>query len=242
MRKPMIALPADTYTEATSIINLRNAAFAPDPAIKAITKSGGLPIVLPTVAAENAASYVDLFDGLLLLGGFDVDPTFYGQEPHFELGETFRKRDLFEIALLKATIEAGKPIMGICRGLQLINSGLGGTLYQDLSEDPTARLKHHQLAPGNLPTHHVNVHEGSQLQKLVGNRIYINSRHHQSIHEVAPGLKVVARADDGVIEAVESIDSNQILAVQWHPENMFKHTPESQVIFKDLIDRASQQI
>lgn len=132
--------------------------------------------------------------------------------------------------------------MGICRGLQLINAGLGGTLYQDLSEDPTARLKHHQLAPGNLPTHHVNVHEGSQLQKLVGNRIYINSRHHQSIHEVAPGLKVVARADDGVIEAVESIDSNQILAVQWHPENMFKHTPESQVIFKDLIDRASQQI
>lgn len=242
MRKPMIALPVDTYTEATSIINLRNAAFAPDPAIKAITKSGGLPIVLPTVAAENAASYVDLFDGLLLLGGFDVDPTFYGQEPHFELGETFRKRDLFEIALLKATIEAGKPIMGICRGLQLINAGLGGTLYQDLSEDPTARLKHHQLAPGNLPTHHVNVHEGSQLQKLVGNRIYINSRHHQSIHEVAPGLKVVARADDGVIEAVESIDSNQILAVQWHPENMFKHTPESQVIFKDLIDRASQQI
>lgn len=83
----MIALPADTYTEATSIINLRNAAFAPDPAIKAITKSGGLPIVLPTVAAENAASYVDLFDGLLLLGGFDVDPTFYGQEPHFELGK-----------------------------------------------------------------------------------------------------------------------------------------------------------
>lgn len=147
----MIALPADTYTEATSIINLRNAAFAPDPAIKAITKSGGLPIVLPTVAAENAASYVDLFDGLLLLGGFDVDPTFYGQEPHFELGETFRKRDLFEIALLKATIEAGKPIMGICRGLQLINAGLGGTLYQDLSEDPTARLKHHQLAPGKPP-------------------------------------------------------------------------------------------
>ena len=151
MRKPMIALPADTYTEATSIINLRNAAFAPDPAIKAITKSGGLPIVLPTVAAENAASYVDLFDGLLLLGGFDVDPTFYGQEPHFELGETFRKRDLFEIALLKATIEAGKPIMGICRGLQLINAGLGGTLYQDLSEDPTVRLKHHQLAQETSP-------------------------------------------------------------------------------------------
>ncbi|WP_296112982.1 gamma-glutamyl-gamma-aminobutyrate hydrolase family protein [uncultured Limosilactobacillus sp.] len=240
MRKPIIAMPADTFTEATNIINLRNAAFAPDPAIQAITKSGGTPLILPTVAAESAPDYVHLFDGLLLLGGFDVDPTFFGEEPHYELGETFRKRDLFEIALLKATIEAGKPVMGICRGLQLINAGLGGTLYQDLSEDPSAKLKHHQLAPGNLPTHHVNTEPGSKLNELLGDRVYVNSRHHQAVKRIAPGLRITATADDGVAEAIESENSDQVVAVQWHPENMFKHNEEAQMLFKDLITRSQK--
>lgn len=238
--KPRIALPADTFTEATNIINERNAEFAPDPAIQAITKSGGIPIILPSIDPADAESYIDLFDGVLMLGGFDVDPTFYNEEPHYELGETYRKRDLFEIALLKASIKAGKAVMGICRGMQVINVALGGTLYQDLSEDPEAKLKHTQLAPGNLPTHHVNVDQSSLLQNLTGERCYVNSRHHQAIHQVASGLQVVARADDGVVEAVESKSSNQILAVQWHPENMFKHNAEAQAIFGTFIQRSAE--
>lgn len=240
MKKPIIAMPADTFTQATDIINLRNAAFSPDPAIQAITKSGGTPLILPTVAAESAADYVDLFDGLLLLGGFDVDPTFYGEEPHYELGETFRKRDLFEMALLKATVAAGKPVMGICRGLQLINAGLGGSLYQDLSEDPNAKLKHSQLAPGNLPTHHANVASDSRLAEIIGKRVYVNSRHHQAVKQVAPSLRISAWADDEVVEAIESVDSDQILAVQWHPENMYKHNEEAQLLFKNLIERSGR--
>lgn len=236
--KPRIAMPADTFTEATNIINERNAEFAPDPAIQAVTKSGGIPIILPSIDPEDAPSYVDLFDGLLMLGGFDIDPTFFNEEPHYNLGETYRKRDLFEIALLKAAIKAGKPVMGICRGMQVINVALGGTLYQDLSEDPQAKLKHNQQAPGNLPTHHVNIQSDSMLSSLIGERSYVNSRHHQALHQLAPALKTVAKSDDGVIEAVESKMNTQILGVQWHPENMFKHNKESQALFTNFIERS----
>lgn len=237
--KPRIAMPADTFTEATNIINERNAEFAPDPAIQAVTKSGGIPIILPSIDPEDAPSYVDLFDGLLMLGGFDIDPTFFNEEPHYNLGETYRKRDLFEIALLKAAIKAGKPVMGICRGMQVINVALGGTLYQDLSEDPQAKLKHNQQAPGNLPTHHVNIQSGSMLSSLIGERSYVNSRHHQALHQLAPSLQTVAKSDDGVIEAVESKLNAQILGVQWHPENMFKHNQESQALFTNFIERSN---
>ncbi|KRM12175.1 gamma-glutamyl-gamma-aminobutyrate hydrolase family protein [Paucilactobacillus suebicus] len=240
--KPRIALPADTFTEATNIINQRNAEFAPYQAIQAITKSGGIPIILPTIDPADAPAYIDLFDGVLMLGGFDVDPTFYNEEPHYDLGETYRKRDLFEIALLKAAIKSDKAVMGICRGIQVINVALGGTLYQDMSENPKAKLKHSQLAPGNLPTHHVNVESDSLLSTLIGKRSYVNSRHHQSIHELAPSLHTVATADDGVIEAVESKQNSQILGVQWHPENMYKHNKESQALFANFIKRSNEAV
>lgn len=238
--RPRIAIPADTLTEATNVINERNAPFAPRPAIEAIVKSGGVPVILPSVDPKFVEDYIDLFDGIIFAGGFDVDPTFFGEEPHQKLGATYRKRDLFEIALLKESIKANKAIMGICRGMQIINVGLGGTLYQDLSENPDSFIKHSQNAPGNLPSHHVNVAKDSTLFNLVGERPYVNSRHHQALKDIAPSLKVVATADDHVPEAVESIDGNQILAIQWHPENMFKHYEYSKNIFSDLIARSRE--
>jgi putative glutamine amidotransferase len=240
--RPRIALPADTLDEATNIINERNAAFAPRPAVEAIVKTGGLPIILPSIDPEDVADYLSLFDGVAFLGGADVDPTFFGEEPHVRLGKTYRKRDLFEIELLKQAVAANKAILGICRGLQLINIGLGGTLYQDLSEDPTAQLKHSQAAMGNQPSHHVTVVPGSTLATLTGDRPYVNSRHHQAIKAVAPSLRVTATADDQVIEALESKDTDQILGVQWHPENMYKHHAESRQIFQNFVDRAAARM
>ncbi|WP_125582744.1 gamma-glutamyl-gamma-aminobutyrate hydrolase family protein [Levilactobacillus cerevisiae] len=240
--RPRIALPADTLDEATNIINERNAAFAPRPAVEAIVKTGGLPIILPSIDPEDVADYLPLFDGVVFLGGADVDPTFFGEEPHVRLGKTYRKRDLFEIELLKQAVAANKAILGICRGLQLINVGLDGTLYQDLSEDPTARLKHSQAAMGNQPSHHVTVVSGSTLATLTGERPYVNSRHHQAVKDVAPNLRVAATADDQVIEALESRDSDQILGVQWHPENMYKHHVESRQIFKNFVDRSAARM
>lgn len=240
--RPRIALPADTLDEATNIINERNAAFAPRPAVEAIVKTGGLPIILPSIDPEDVAEYLPLFDGVLFLGGADVDPTFFGEEPHVRLGKTYRKRDLFEIELLKQAIAANKAVLGICRGLQLINVGLGGTLYQDLSEDPQAQIKHSQEAMGNQPSHHVSVVPGSTLDTLTGDRAYVNSRHHQAIKAVAPSLRVTATADDQVIEALESKASDQILGVQWHPENMYKHHAESRQIFQNFVTRAANRM
>ncbi|MBM6753794.1 gamma-glutamyl-gamma-aminobutyrate hydrolase family protein [Lactobacillus alvi] len=238
---PKIAVPADTLTEATNIINERMAPFAPKPIIEAIVKSGGVPVILPSVNPKFVPDYLDLFDGVIFAGGADVDPTFYDEEPHQKLGVTYRKRDLFEIELLKEALKAGKAVFGICRGLQVINVALGGTLYQDLSENPATVLKHSQDAPGNFPSHHITVSRGTRLHNLMGDRPYVNSRHHQIIKEVAPSLRAVARADDDVVEALESTTNDQILAVQWHPENMFKHYPESQHLFTDLIQRAQSQ-
>lgn len=110
--RPRIAIPADTLTEATNIINERNAAYAPRPLIEAIVKSGGLPVIFPSVDPELIPNYLDLFDGIIFAGGSDVDPTFYGEEPHQELGSTYFKRDLFEVALVKAALEANKALMG----------------------------------------------------------------------------------------------------------------------------------
>lgn len=239
--RPRIALPADTLDEATNIINERNAAFAPRPAVEAIVKAGGLPIILPSVDPSDVADYLPLFDGVAFLGGADVDPTFFNEEPHVRLGKTYRKRDLFEVELLKQSVASNKAILGICRGLQLINVGLGGTLYQDLSEDPDAQIKHSQAAMGNQPSHHVTVTPGSMLSTLVGPRPYVNSRHHQAVKDVAPNLRVTATADDHVVEALESPDSDQILAVQWHPENMYKHHAESRQIFENFVQRAAKR-
>ena len=238
--RPRIAIPADTLTEATNIINERNAAYAPRPLIEAIVKSGGLPVIFPSVDPELIPNYLDLFDGIIFAGGSDVDPTFYGEEPHQELGSTYFKRDLFEVALVKAALEANKALMGICRGMQVINVALGGTVFQDLSEDPRQTLKHSQNATGNFPSHHVNVKQDSRIFNLVGSRPYVNSRHHQALNQIGNDLRVTARADDQIPEAIESIDNDRVLAVQWHPENMFKHYDYSQALFADLIQRAQE--
>lgn len=238
--RPRIALPADTLAEATNVINERNAAFAPRPAIEAIVKSGGVPVIFPSVNPEDVRDYMTLFDGVCFLGGADVDPTFYGEEPFQKLGMTYLKRDLFEIELLKQSVTADKAIFGICRGMQLINVGLGGTLYQDLSQDLHATLKHSQEAPGNMPSHHITVDPNSRLNDIIGPRPYVNSRHHQAVKDVAPYLKVTARADDQVIESVESIDNDQILAVQWHPENIYKHYEDSKKLFRDFVARSKR--
>ncbi|MFC6275099.1 gamma-glutamyl-gamma-aminobutyrate hydrolase family protein [Levilactobacillus tangyuanensis] len=236
-----IALPADTLGEATNIINERNAAFAPRPVVEAIVAAGGIPVILPTVDPDLVPDYLSLFDGVAFLGGADVDPTFYQEEPHVLLGKTDRKRDLFEMALLHAAIDNNKAVLGICRGLQLINVTLGGTLYQDLTEDPNAKIKHSQAAFGNQVTHHATVTPGSHLAEITGKRLLVNSRHHQAAKTIAPDLTVTARADDQVVEAVESTASDQVLAVQWHPENLFKHDQTAMGIFTNLIKRAADR-
>jgi putative glutamine amidotransferase len=242
--QPVIAITGDQVPGVSSIINMNNADMAPNEIKNAVQAAGGLPIILPypetpADAASIAQHYTELFDGLLLPGGPDVDPTMYGEEPIPECGGAAYMKDVFEIALIKATVAAGKPIFGICRGLQVINVALGGNLYQDLAaQNPECKIRHAQAARGDLPTHHVNATVGSQIAQLVGERAYVNSRHHQAARNIAASLQVTARADDGVVEALETRESDQILAVQWHPENMWRQSKQQAALFTNFVQRA----
>ncbi|MCI1894558.1 MAG: gamma-glutamyl-gamma-aminobutyrate hydrolase family protein [Lactobacillus sp.] len=242
--RPIIAFTADTLTEPMTAVNDQFADMAPRPLKNAVLAAGGAPLILPFpddthLAAEMAAAYVATFDALLLPGGPDVDPTFYGEEPRPEIGRTVYPKDCFELALIKATLAAHKPIMAICRGMQILNVAMGGTLYQDLpSQDPHASLRHAQAAAGQYPTHHVIMKADSSLVGMIGQRAYVNSRHHEAVKDVASGLKVAATAPDGVIEALEDPAHAQILAVQWHPENLWEADRAQLAPFKQLIERA----
>ncbi len=239
MSKLRIAITADTYPYASDVTNLVRAPFTARGLVDVIHELGALPIVLPDVPDINGSDYAELFDALVLPGGPDMDPTFFGEEPTWKIGTTNYLRDVFETEIFRAFRESGKPIFGICRGCQLINVLMGGTVYQDLpSQNPDAYIRHSQAAPGAYPTHHITVEKDSVIAHALGETAYVNSRHHQAIRDVAPGLRATAKAPDGVVECVESADSDQIVAVQWHPENMWQEHPEMRALFADFIARA----
>ena len=241
MSKLRIAITADTYPYASDVTNLVRAPFTARGLVDIINELGALPIVLPDVPGAKGEDYVDLFDALIIPGGPDADPTFYGEEPSRHIGSTNYKRDVFEAELFKAFYKAGKPIFGICRGCQFINILMGGSVYQDLAADnPDSYIRHSQGADGSYPTHHVEVAKGSSLYKSLGATAYVNSRHHQGIKKVGEGLTVTAKAADGVVEAIETADG-QIVAVQWHPENMWQEHAEMRRLFEDFIGRVAAQ-
>lgn len=186
-----------------------------------ILQAGAIPIILPiTNNIDVIKSYVDLVDGIVLSGGHDVSPSIYNQEPHKLLEQTSRKRDLFEINLLSEACIKGKPVLGICRGLQLINVSFGGTLHQDISLNKGENIGHIQQCRYDKTWHSVKL--SSILKDIIGNEYYnVNSFHHQIIDKLAPGFEVIAKSKDDVNEAIYYENENLfILATQWHPEMM----------------------
>ena len=159
-------------------------------------------------------------DGLVLQGGVDVDPASYGAPPWCGEGaETDPIRDAYELELLAGDIAAGKPVLGICRGIQFLNVHLGGTLYQDLPTEHPSGVNHHQQHPYDAPVHAVTLTPGSPLQQLLGQQtLAVNSLHHQAIRALAPGLAAMAVSEDGLVEAVCLPEKKFVWAVQWHPE------------------------
>lgn len=233
----LIGITADVYLGATDVINQKLMDFVPRPAVNGVLAAGGIPVSLPNIPKEEISRLVDRLDGIVFTGGPDIDPSFMGEEPIPELGVTNRIRDIFEIAVVRTAVAKHVPILGICRGAQIIDVSLGGSVYQDLkSQYPGKVLKHRQSAPGDQPTHFVSVDHDSKLFKTVGDNVFVNSRHHQAIKAVPEGLRIVAQAPDGVIEAIENDDAS-VQAVQWHPENMWQHDSRQLAIFKDFISR-----
>ena len=213
--------------------------YSPRDISKAVSEAGGLPVVIPVDDPERIQKYAGIIDGLILAGGQDISPHLYGEDPREGIKATSPKRDAAEVALTEAFMETGKPILGICRGLQLINAMFGGTLYQDLSENQEIFIKHVQETPTHHPIHRVKVDPTSYLGAILPEEIKVNSLHHQVIRELGDGLKATAIAGDGVIEAVETVDTEKnIVAVQWHPESTYYKDPHSLILFEDLIERA----
>ncbi len=238
MKKMRIAVTADTMPDISHVTNLKLAPFAPRQLVEVIAELGAIPIILSDVPDARPEDYLDVFDGLIIPGGPDVDPRFFGEQPIRALGRTNYKRDVFEIGLIQAAHAAGKPIFGICRGCQVINVAFGGTIWQDLaSQCPEAYMQHSQQAPGGYPVHEVRITEGSSLYQTLGEAAQVNSRHHQAVHALGKGLRVTARAADGVVEGIEGETGASVVAVQWHPENMWPEHEEMKRLFADFIER-----
>lgn len=206
----------------------------------AIAAVGGIPVLIPAaVSPEDAELMLPGLDGILIPGGPDVDPLFYGEEPRQGLGLVIRSNDLFEMHLLKAARAAHKPLFCVCRGVQILNITFGGTLIQDIPSQLPNTLRHMQVPVDRRePTHSVDILKNTSLYEVYGTEtILTNSFHHQCIQEVAPDFTVSAKARDGVIEAIE-VKEEHILGVQWHPEEMVQAYPEHLGLFRQFVKAA----
>jgi len=222
---PVIGVTATLKEDASSVAERPLGSFvrADLDYVAGVAQAGGVPMILPPIpgTAEEVAGNID---GLLLCGGSDLDPAYYGEKPIPELDVTLPVRDTFEMDLVEQALERGVPVLGICRGLQVLNVALGGTLYQDLpSQMHPDLIAHRQQIPKWQWTHEVEADGGSEIVKIMGSdHLRVNSYHHQAIKDLAEPLAAVAHASDGVIEAVESRDLSRrwLVGVQWHAEAM----------------------
>ncbi len=211
--------------------------------LESVRRAGGEPIEV-VVGGESPEQILARVDGLMLTGGGDVDPTLYSEAPHatFQAAET--GRDAFEIALAKAAVTNGIPLLAICRGMQVLNVAMGGTLIQDIPSQVPGALHHSVPLPRAGSAHEIWLAKGSKLQALLadhtedGETCHVNSRHHQSVKQVAAGFDVTATSPDGVIEAMEKPDAPYCVAVQWHPENFWR-TGEFRELFEGLVQAAT---
>lgn len=207
-----------------------------------VRQAGGLPIMLPLISAgKDLDALLELCDGLIFTGGQDVSPELYGEDPLPACGELCPERDRMERQLLAKAVALDKAVLGICRGLQLMNAALGGTLYQDLPLQHPSSCEHHMEAPYNRVAHPAALPAGTPLAALLHtNEIGVNSCHHQAIRDLAPGLSVMASAPDGVIEAVYMPERRFVWAVQWHPEFSWLVDETSRRIFAAFVEAAKQ--
>mgnify|MGYP000286916199 CR=1 FL=1 len=210
-----------------------------------LIRAGGIPFILPTTTDKaTIEAYLSYCDGILFSGGCDVDPRFYNQDPSIHTEDVDIQRDRIEFALIRGALKKKKPIMGICRGIQVINVALGGTLIQDINDEIEEPIQHEQKAARGESSHSVRLVKGSLLFHMLGDRdaVYVNSLHHQSVAKVADSLKAVAFSGDGVIEAVEARDGSNLFAVQWHPESMAMAGDKQMLnLFKTFVGKCMQK-
>ena len=196
--------------------------------VTALEVAGLIPLIVPPLSSERAAAAVlDSVSGLVLTGGEDVDPARYGESRHEKVRSVNAARDATEASLIVEAKARGIPVLAICRGIQILNVALGGTLVQDISTQCETDIAHDEDGPRDSRSHEVVVEPGSLIASAIGaERVTVNSFHHQSVKDLADGMRVTARSPDGIVEGIESTDKDWwVLAVQWHPEEM-TNSPE----------------
>jgi putative glutamine amidotransferase len=242
-RKPIIGITPTPMDDTQAHGEFHRFTLA-DTYTTAIEAAGGVPLIIPPQQG-NIDDILDTIDGLLISGGGDIDPAEYGDgEVHETTGGIHKGRDDLELALAKAALDRDMPLLCICRGIQVLNVALGGTLYQDVADQFSDEISHRQQdngIPKEEPGHSVTVQPDSLLARTYGQaEIDVNSFHHQSLKDVATDLQVNAVAPDGTIEAVEHPGKSWVLGVQWHPEMMYTAHDEHLKPFSALVEQAAR--
>ena len=201
--------------------------------LDSVMRAGGIPLVFPFTEDDgDIGRLASLCDGFLFTGGQDVSPALYGETQLNDSVHCCEKRDRLEAAVLQEALKAGKPVLGICRGVQLINAAMGGTLYQDLPTQYSSEIRHNQEKPYDVPVHEIFIKEGTPLEDCIGETcLPVNSCHHQAVRTLAPGLQAMATSPDGLMEALFMPGHRFFWGVQWHPEMLGPEDAGSRKIF-----------
>ncbi|NBN89664.1 MAG: gamma-glutamyl-gamma-aminobutyrate hydrolase family protein [Actinobacteria bacterium] len=237
---PLIAVAGRTAVAGR--VSRDAVAFAGRRYMDSVLRGGGEPVVVSPqhITHEVAVDLVGRFDGLLLMGGPDVDPELYGQEPHSTTYGVDRFQDDFEIGLLRAALELGVPVLAVCRGIQLVNVAMGGTLIQHIDESGGPQHRPTAFPAGaEFAVHDVTISEGSKVHKALGTTTITGSSfHHQGLDKLGDGLIAVGWSSDGLVEAVEHVE-RWLLGVQWHPEDTAHEDPPHQSLYSAFVRAAS---
>ncbi len=249
-RRPVVGIPTQTLQSLGGVsAEIPPSWVMSQRYILTLTAAGAIPWLVPLVDDDTLRGIYEELDAVFLPGGADIDPATYGAEPHPLCDRTDRERDRVEVALATWALEDEKPVLGVCRGMQLINVAAGGSLYQDLAEELPGAIKHDyfpfrgQHFSRDFLAHDVDVAGGTRLAKLLGaGSVRVNSMHHQGVKALGQGLVSTAVSPDGLIEAIEGERSGYLVAVQWHPEALTDNDARARTLFADFIDAAGERM
>jgi putative glutamine amidotransferase len=247
-RRPVVGIPTQTLQSLGGVsAEIPPSWVMSQRYILTLTAAGAIPWLIPLVDDATVRGIYEQLDALFLPGGADIDPATYGSAPHPLCDRTDRERDRVEVALARWALEDEKPMLGVCRGMQLINVAAGGSLYQDLAEELPGALKHDyfpfsgQNFARDYLAHDVRVADDTRLARLLGaGTLKVNSMHHQGVRELGRGLVSTAVSPDGLVEAIEGEGDAYLFAVQWHPEALTDNDPRTRGIFSDFVAAAAE--